>query len=137
MVAKYMEIELDLRIWIFISLWLLKYTFLELIYVSLNLYEILYTHKNFTYRSHWTTFLLEYKYVFPDDILVWLLSKKQVDYKIKVIPGSTPTCKVLYRLALNEMEECKTQMHKMLSKGFIKPKCFTLWSSSALFEEKI
>ncbi len=65
--------------------------------------------------------LKEYEDVFPVDLPARLPPKRRVDHKIEVIPGSSPPCKTPYRLAPNELEECKAQLEDLLSKGFIQP----------------
>ncbi|CAM6090212.1 unnamed protein product [Calypogeia fissa] len=65
--------------------------------------------------------LKEYEDAFPADLPARLPPKRRVDHKIEVIPGSSPPCKTPYRLAPNELEECKAQLEDLLSKGFIQP----------------
>ena len=79
--------------------------------------------------------LNQFKDVFPDDLLVRLPPKRRVDHKIEVVPGSTPSCKVPYRLAPNELEECKAQIKELLAKGFIQPNILSC-RAPALFVKK-
>ncbi|CAM6102507.1 unnamed protein product [Calypogeia fissa] len=60
--------------------------------------------------SAFADILKEYEDVFPTDLPARLPPKRRVDHKIEVIPGSSPPCKTPYRLAPNELEECKAQL---------------------------
>lgn len=54
-------------------------------------------------------FFMEYTDVFSDDIPAILSSKRQVDYKMKLILGSTPICKAPHCLTPKKLEKCKTK----------------------------
>ena len=58
--------------------------------------------------------------IFPKD-LPGVPPKRQVEFRIDLIPGATPVAKSPYRLAPAEMQELSSQLNELLSKGFIKP----------------
>ncbi|XP_016667543.1 uncharacterized protein [Gossypium hirsutum] len=45
----------------------------------------------------------------------------EVEFVIDVISGTTPISITLYRMALTELKELKTQLQELLDKGFIRP----------------
>nr|GEU94841.1 hypothetical protein [Tanacetum cinerariifolium] len=57
---------------------------------------------------------------FPKDLL-GLLSTRQVDFQIYLIPGAAPVARAPYRLAPSEMKELSNQLHELSEKGFIRP----------------
>ncbi|XP_076905064.1 uncharacterized protein LOC143560706 [Bidens hawaiensis] len=60
----------------------------------------------------------EYTEVFPEE-LPGLPPDRQVEFRIDLIPGTTPIAKTPYRLAPTEMQELKKQLQELLDKGFI------------------
>ncbi|XP_021971668.1 uncharacterized protein LOC110866827 [Helianthus annuus] len=60
----------------------------------------------------------EYADVFPDE-LPGLPPDREVEFKINLIPGTTPIAKSPYRLAPTKMQELKKQLEELLEKGFI------------------
>nr|GEW94146.1 putative reverse transcriptase domain-containing protein [Tanacetum cinerariifolium] len=58
--------------------------------------------------------------VFPED-LSGLLSQRQVEFRIDLVPGATPVAKSPYRLAPSEMQELSAQLQELQDKGFIRP----------------
>lgn len=62
----------------------------------------------------------EYPDIFPDD-LPGLPPSHQVEFKIGLVPGTTPIAKSPYRLAPSEMKELMSQLQELLDKGFIRP----------------
>jgi hypothetical protein len=50
-----------------------------------------------------------------------LLSRRQVDHAIKVMPGVAPPAKAPYWMSHEELKELKVQFEKVLAKGYIKP----------------
>ncbi|GJR45194.1 putative reverse transcriptase domain-containing protein [Tanacetum coccineum] len=60
----------------------------------------------------------EFVKVFPND-LKGLPPQRQVDFRIKLIPGATPVAKSPYRLAPSEMQELSEQLKELQDKGFI------------------
>ena len=62
----------------------------------------------------------KYKDVFTNELSQELPPRREVDHKIKVIPGSEPLFKVPYRLNQKELLELKKQLNDLLFKGYIK-----------------
>ncbi|KAJ0776952.1 putative transcription factor interactor and regulator CCHC(Zn) family [Helianthus annuus] len=62
----------------------------------------------------------EYPDVFPEE-LPRLPPDRKVEFRIHLIPGTTPIAKAPYRLAPTEMLELKKQLDELLRKGFIQP----------------
>ncbi|XP_022020033.1 uncharacterized protein LOC110920105 [Helianthus annuus] len=62
----------------------------------------------------------EYPDVFPED-LPSLPPERQVEFRIDILPGSTPVARAPYQLAPTEMKELKAQLDELLEKGFIQP----------------
>ena len=56
--------------------------------------------------------------VFPEE-LPGIQPKREVDLSIEILPGTTPTSKAPYRMALTELKELKIQLQELLDKGFI------------------
>ncbi|GKC36218.1 reverse transcriptase domain-containing protein [Tanacetum coccineum] len=61
----------------------------------------------------------EFHDVSPEELL-GIPPKRQVEFCIDLIPGSTPIAKTPYRLALSEMQELMKQLQELLDKGFIR-----------------
>ncbi|XP_076920044.1 uncharacterized protein LOC143581056 [Bidens hawaiensis] len=62
-----------------------------------------------------------FKDVFPDE-LPGISPDREVEFKIDLVPGTSPIAKSPYRLAPTEMKELKKQLDELLEKGFIRPK---------------
>ncbi|WVZ81032.1 LOW QUALITY PROTEIN: hypothetical protein U9M48_028459, partial [Paspalum notatum var. saurae] len=62
----------------------------------------------------------EFSYVFPEE-LPGLPPDRDVEFKIDLIPGTTPVSRRPYRMAPDELKELKTQLQEQLDKGFIRP----------------
>nr|GFC69698.1 RVP_2 domain-containing protein [Tanacetum cinerariifolium] len=45
---------------------------------------------------------------------------REVEFNIKLIPGSEPISKAPYRMAPIELKELKDQLHELLERGFIR-----------------
>ena len=58
--------------------------------------------------------------VFPEE-LPGILLEREVDLSIEILPGTTPTSRAPYKMALNELKELKIQLQELLDKGFIRP----------------
>ncbi|GKC10088.1 putative reverse transcriptase domain-containing protein [Tanacetum coccineum] len=58
--------------------------------------------------------------VFSEDLL-GLPPKRQVEFRIDLVPGATPVMKSTYRLAPSEMQELFAQLQELQDKGFIRP----------------
>ena len=75
---------------------------------------------------------------FPDVFLEELTSlplDRDVEFRIELVPGTTPISKRPYRMAPDELKELKTQLQEQLDKGFIRPSS-SPWGCPALFVEK-
>ncbi|GJR36517.1 putative reverse transcriptase domain-containing protein [Tanacetum coccineum] len=72
--------------------------------------------------------------VFPED-LPGIPPKRQVEFRIDLIPGATPIAKTPYRLAPSEMKELMSQLQELLDKGFIRPSSSS-WGAPILFVKK-
>ncbi|XP_076881236.1 uncharacterized protein LOC143529300 [Bidens hawaiensis] len=62
----------------------------------------------------------EFQDVFPDE-LPGAPPDREVEFKINLVPGTSPIAKSPYRLAPTEMKELKRQLDEHLEKGFIRP----------------
>ncbi|GJS04398.1 putative reverse transcriptase domain-containing protein [Tanacetum coccineum] len=62
----------------------------------------------------------EFLDVFPEELL-GIPPERQVEFRIDLIPGSTPMAKNPYRLAPSKMKELMGQLQELLDKGFIRP----------------
>ncbi|GKG04719.1 hypothetical protein Tco_0315106, partial [Tanacetum coccineum] len=58
--------------------------------------------------------------VFPDD-LSGLPPTREIEFRLKLTPGSMPVAKSPYRLAPSELEELSGQLKELQDKGFIQP----------------
>ena len=78
--------------------------------------------------------LREFSDVFPDD-LPGLPPKREIDFHIDLVPGSSPISKAPYRMAPLELAELKTQLEELQDKGFIRPSV-SPWGAPVLFVKK-
>jgi hypothetical protein len=62
----------------------------------------------------------EFPDVFPDDLLGLPLDR-DVEFKIELLPGTTPISRRPYRMPPNELAELKVQLNELLKKGLIHP----------------
>ena len=62
----------------------------------------------------------EYPEVFLEDV-PRLPPDRQVEFRIDLLPGTTPIAKAPYQLAPTEMKELMMQLQELLVKVFIKP----------------
>ncbi|MFS7955896.1 putative nucleotidyltransferase, Ribonuclease H [Helianthus anomalus] len=76
----------------------------------------------------------EFPQVFPDD-LPGLPPRRDIDFRIDLIPGANPVAKAPYRLAPSEMRELSNQLQELLEKGFIRPST-SPWGAPVLFVKK-
>ena len=76
----------------------------------------------------------DYSEVFPED-LPGLPPDRQVEFRIDLLPGTTPIAKGPYRLAPTEMKELMMQLQELLDKGFIRPSS-SPWGAPVLFVKK-
>ena len=72
--------------------------------------------------------------VFPDD-LPGLPPDRDVEFKIELLPGTTPISRRSYRMPPNELAELKTQLNELLKKGLIRPSS-SPWGCPAIFVKK-
>jgi hypothetical protein len=72
--------------------------------------------------------------VFPDD-LPRMPSKRAIELKIELQPGTAPIAKSLYRMMPVELVELKIQLKDLLNKGYICPSS-SPWGCLALFMKK-
>src|ERR687885_1514720 len=76
----------------------------------------------------------EYPEVFPEE-LPGLPPVREVEFRIELVPGTTPVAKAPYRLAPSEIREVMTQIQELLDKGFIRPSS-SPWGALILFVKK-
>jgi hypothetical protein len=76
----------------------------------------------------------EYPDVFPD-YLPGMPPDRAIEFKIELQPATAPFYKRSYPMARNEMAELKTQLQKLLNKGYIQPSC-SAWGCPAIFVSK-
>nr|ABA93571.1 retrotransposon protein, putative, Ty3-gypsy subclass [Oryza sativa Japonica Group] len=76
----------------------------------------------------------QYPDVFPDD-LPSMPPKRDIEFRIDLVPGTTPIHKRPYRMAANELAEVKRQVDDLLQKGYIRPSS-SLWGAPVIFVEK-
>jgi hypothetical protein len=76
----------------------------------------------------------EYADVFPDE-LPGMPPDRDIEFAIKLQPGTTPISKRPYRIPPTELAELKKQLQELLDKGFIRPST-SPWGCPALFVKK-
>jgi hypothetical protein len=76
----------------------------------------------------------EFTDVFPDD-LPRLTPDLDVEFKIELLPGTTPISRRPYRMPPNELDELKVQLNELLKKGQIRPSS-SRWGCPAIFVKK-
>jgi hypothetical protein len=76
----------------------------------------------------------EYPDVFPDELL-GMPPNRDIEFAIKLQPGTAPISKRPYRMPPAELAELKKQLQELLDKGFIHPST-SLWGCPALFVKK-
>jgi hypothetical protein len=76
----------------------------------------------------------EFPDVFPED-LPGLPLERDVEFVIKLKPGTAPISRRSYQMPLNELVELKTQLQDLLEKGFIRPSS-SPWGCPAIFVKK-
>jgi hypothetical protein len=78
--------------------------------------------------------VFEFLDVFPDE-LPRLPPDHDVEFKIELIPSTTPIFRRPYRMPPNELAELKTQLNELLKKGHIHPSS-SPWGCPAIFMKK-
>jgi hypothetical protein len=76
----------------------------------------------------------EFLEVFLDD-LPSLPPDRDVEFKIELVPGTTPISRRPYRMPPNELAELNIQLQELLKKGLIQPSA-SPWGCPALFVKK-
>ncbi|KAA0036931.1 gag-protease polyprotein [Cucumis melo var. makuwa] len=76
----------------------------------------------------------EYPDVFSDE-LPGLSPSREIDFAIKLEPGTDPISRAPYRMAPAELKELKVQLQELLDKGFIRPNV-SPWGAPVLFVKK-
>lgn len=65
--------------------------------------------------------LREYRDVFPDALPASLPPRRDVDHRIELVPGSSPTSRPTYRMSPSELDELKKQLQELTAADFIQP----------------
>jgi len=60
---------------------------------------------------------------------------REIEFAIKLLPGTTPISKAPYHMAPTELIELKQQLQELLDKGLIRPSV-SPWGATALFIRK-
>ncbi|KAA0032780.1 pol protein [Cucumis melo var. makuwa] len=76
----------------------------------------------------------DYPDVFPEE-LSGLPPHREVEFAIKLEPGTVPISRALYRMTSAELKELKVQLQELLDKGFIRPSV-SPWGAPVLFVKK-
>jgi hypothetical protein len=76
----------------------------------------------------------EFPDVFPKDLL-GLPPERNVEFVIKLKPGTAPISRRSYRMPPNELAELNTQLQDLMEKGFIRPSS-SLWGCPTIFKKK-
>ena len=76
----------------------------------------------------------EFQDVFPVE-LPGLPPDRDVEFTIKLLPGTAPIYVTPYRMAPTELRELKTQLQELLEKGYIRPS-ISPWGAPTLFVKK-
>ncbi|MGV7343189.1 reverse transcriptase family protein, partial [Mycobacterium kansasii] len=61
--------------------------------------------------------------------------KREVDFAIDLVPGTTPIALAVYRMTPVELQELKKQLEELLEQGFIRPSV-SPWAAPVLFVRK-
>ena len=72
--------------------------------------------------------------VFPEE-LPGLPPDREIQFKIKLLPGTAPISKAPYRMAPAELKELQAQLQDLLDKRFICPS-HSPWGAPVLFVKK-
>ncbi|KAL4010649.1 hypothetical protein IC575_030152 [Cucumis melo] len=76
----------------------------------------------------------EFLDVFPDD-LSGLPPDREIEFTIKLLPGTAPISQASYRMAPSELKELKMQLQELVDKGYIRPSV-SPWGAPVLFVKK-
>ena len=72
--------------------------------------------------------------VFPEE-LPESPPKREVEFSIDLIPGTTPISIAPYRMAPTELKELKAQLQELVDRGFVRPS-HSPWGAPVLFVKK-
>ena len=78
--------------------------------------------------------LQEFRDVFLNEI-PGLPPKRDIDFTIELVPGTTPMSKAPYRMSTPKMLELKMQLQELLEKKYIQPSV-SPWGAPVLFVKK-
>ena len=78
--------------------------------------------------------LAQFHDVFPKELPI-LPPQREFDFSIELTTGVEPIAYMPYRMTVIEMQELKTQLQDLISKGFIKSNVFC-WGAPILFFKK-
>jgi hypothetical protein len=78
--------------------------------------------------------LKEFADVFPTEI-PGMPPKRDIDFRIELVPGAEPISKAPYRMTTQELSELKIQLEELLEKGFIRPSV-SPWGAPVIFVKK-
>jgi hypothetical protein len=76
----------------------------------------------------------EFPDVFPDD-LPGMPPDRDIEFIIKLLPGTAPIANRPYRIGVNELEELKKQIKELQENGFIRPSS-SPWGALVIFVDK-
>jgi hypothetical protein len=76
----------------------------------------------------------EYPDVFPEE-LPGMPPDRDIEFYIKLLPGTAPISKRPYRMDVKDLVELKKQIEELLEKGFIRPSS-SPWGALVLFVSK-
>ncbi|KAA3461417.1 reverse transcriptase [Gossypium australe] len=76
----------------------------------------------------------EHSDVFPEE-LPGLPPVREVEFGIKLTPGTAPISIARYKMAPTELKELKAQLQDLMDKGFTRPS-YSLWGALVLFVKK-
>ncbi|XP_071914143.1 uncharacterized protein [Coffea arabica] len=76
----------------------------------------------------------KYPDVFPEE-LESLPPEREIEFKVDLVPGTTPISKTPYRMAPAELKELKVQLQDLLERGFIH-ESESPWGAPVLFVKK-
>ena len=71
---------------------------------------------------------------FPEDVSI-LLSEREVEFTIDLVPGTSPVSMAPYRMSASELKELKSQLEDLLEKKFIRLSV-SLWGALVLLVKK-
>ena len=75
----------------------------------------------------------EFEEVFQE--ISGLLPKREIDFCVELVPGTTPILKTPYRMAPTEMQELKRQVQELETLGFVLSST-SPWGAPVLFVKK-